>query len=106
MENPKVVINGIMYYDEPKPITLRYSDIVDDPFPDPQEAELTFQINGHRERAFAPLRTVDRENQIVTAEVIGEGETGETYLISFPPTNFGKTSFSAQRQDLEEITVY
>ena len=104
MENAKIVINGIMYYDEPQPITLRYADIVDDPFPEPQEAELTFQINGNRERAFAPLRTVDREKQVVTAEIIGE--TDQTYLISFPPTNFGKTSFSAQRKDLEEITVH
>ena len=104
MQN-QITLNGITYYDEPRAITLRYHEISDDPFPEPQEAEITFQINGHQERAFAPLRTVDKEAQSVKAEIIGEGEDGKTYLVSFPPTNFGKTSFTANRGDIEAIKI-
>ena len=105
MASQGITLNGITYYNQPKAITLRYHEIVDDPFPEPQEAEITFQINGNQELAFAPLRTVDKENQSVTAEIIGESEAGDIYLISFPPTNFGKTSFRVSREDIQGITV-
>jgi hypothetical protein len=101
----QITLNGITYYDEPRAITLRYHEITDDPFPEPQEAEITFQIDGYQERAFAPLRIVDKGAQSVKAEIIGEGEDGNTYLVSFPPTNFGKTSFTANRGDIESIKI-
>jgi hypothetical protein len=91
------------YYDEPTEITLRFVEIVRDPFPEPQEAEVTFQINGHQETAFVPLRNVDSDSWQVKASIIGEHQNN--LLVSFPPTNFGKTTFSADRHDLLEITV-
>ena len=93
----------IVYYEIPQEIVLRYREIVEDPFPQPQEAEVTFQINGHSEQAFVPLRSVDKENQHVRAAIIGE-YLGNV-LVSFPPTNFGQTMFQARRDDLQEITV-
>ena len=84
-------------------VILQCSRIVEDPFPEPQEAEVTFEINGHSENAFVPLRNVDRENNRVVATILGEHQ--DSLVESFPPTNFGQTTFSARKADLQAITV-
>ena len=91
------------YYKTPRRVVLEYSHIVEDPFPEPQEAEVTFKINGHSENAFVPLRNVDRDNKHVVATILGENQ--DSLVVSFPPTNFGQTTFSARKADLEAITV-
>ena len=53
--------------------------------------------------AFVPLRIVDEEKRVVMATLLGESEG--KILVSFPPTNFEQTRFSASEQDLEKIAL-
>ena len=84
-------------------LDLNYTDILNDPFPTPQEAEVWFQIGDSQKSAFVPLSWVDTERKTAKAALIGESD-GEI-LVSFPPTNFGQTRFYASKEDLERIAV-
>ena len=82
-------------------VDLTYSDIEDDPFPTPQEAEVWFDLGEVRRSAFIPLLWVDKARGTAKAAFIGE--SGGEILVSFPPTNFGQTRFYASKEDLERI---
>ena len=91
------------YYVEPVFAELRYVKMDKDPFPTPQEAQVWFLLDGRRKTAFVPLRIVNEELQTVTATLVGEYEG--KIVVSFPPTNFGRTTFSAEESELEKIVV-
>jgi hypothetical protein len=93
----------IRLYTEPVAAPLHYVKIQKDPFPTPQEAQVWFQLNGVRRTAFVPLDIVDEERGAVTATLLGE--FNGKIVVSFPPTNFGQTRFSAYEEDLERIAV-
>ena len=59
-------------YAEPIIVPLRYEEIWKDPFPEPAEAEVRFDLGGERRHAFVPLFIVDEENQTVQAALLGE----------------------------------
>ncbi len=103
MEKGTLQPEQIRLYTEPVAATLRYVKIQKDPFPTPQEAQVWFQLNGIRRTAFVPLDIVDEEHEAVTATLLGEYKG--KIIVSFPPTNFGQTRFSANEADLEKIAI-
>ncbi len=90
-------------YMEPVAATLRYVDMDKDPFPTPQEAQVWFKLGEGRKTAFVPLYIVDEERQTVIATLLGE--RGDKIVVSFPPTTFGQTRFSAYEADLDKIAI-
>ena len=94
---------SVRFYVEPVLANLTYSKITKDPFPTPQEAEVWFELNGETKSAFVPLSIVNEERETVLAALIGE--IGGEIVVSFPPTNFGQTKFSAGEADLERIAT-
>ena len=89
---------------------LRYQDIQKDPFPTPQEAQIRIVlVNGRSIIAFVPLDNVNEENQTVVATLEARTQL-EGYqnniTVSFPPTNFGQTRFTASREELDPIANY
>lgn len=90
-------------YVQPVFVELKYCKIVKDPFPTPQEAQVLFCLGDRNRSAFVPLTIVNEGRGTVLASFIGEKE-GEI-LVRFPPTNFGRTTFSAPESELEKIAV-
>ena len=82
---------------------LRYTKMHKDPFPTPQEAQVWFKLGDENRTAFVPLAIVDEERTTVRAALIGEYRG--KIVVSFPPTNFGHTRFSAMESDLEKIVA-
>ena len=103
MEKGTLQPEQMRLYAEPVAAALHYVKIQKDPFPTPQEAQVWFQLNGVRRTAFVPLDIVDEASEAVTATLLGEYEG--KIVVSFPPTNFGQTRFSAAEADLEKIAV-
>ena len=103
MEKGTLPPEPVRLYMEPVRACLRYDKIHKDPFPTPQEAQVWFQLNGVRRTAFVPLDIVDEERGAVIATLLGEYQG--KIVVSFPPTNFGQTRFSASEADLERISV-
>ena len=93
----------IRYYKEPVPANLKYLEMHKDPFPTPEEAQVWFQLGDRRKTAFVPLRIVNEAKGTVTATLLGE--RGDKIVVSFPPTNFGRTRFSALESELDAIAV-
>lgn len=93
----------IRLYTDPVAAPLHYVKIQKDPFPTPQEAQVWFQLDGVRRTAFVPLDIVDEEREAVTATLLGE--FNGKIVVSFPPTNFGQTRFSAYEEDLARIAI-
>ena len=91
------------YYVEPVLAELSYIRMDKDPFPTPQEAQVWFQLNERTKTAFVPLRIVNEERGTVLAALVGE-HYGRI-VVSFPPTNFGQTTFSAMESELDKIVV-
>ena len=91
------------FYVQPVLACLRYIKMHKDPFPTPQEAQVWFLLNDETKTAFVPLNIVDEERETVTAALVGEYHG--KIVVSFPPTNFGQTRFSAKEADLEKIVV-
>lgn len=91
------------YYVQPVFTELRYVRLDKDPFPTPQEAQVWFLLNGKRKYAFVPLQIVDEERCTVTATLIGEREG--KIVVTFPATNFGRTTFAANEAELDKIAV-
>ena len=91
------------YYVEPVLAELRYVKMDKDPFPTPQEAQVWFSLGGRNKTAFVPLRIVSEERGTVLANLIGESEG--KIVVTFPPTNFGRTTFSALEAELDSIVV-
>jgi hypothetical protein len=91
----------IRFYTQPVMAALSYVDIHKDPFPTPEEAQVWFQLNGEQRTAFVPLEIVDEERKTVWAALVGEYQG--KIVVSFPPTNFGQTKFSAEESHLEKI---
>ena len=94
---------AIRFYVEPVLAELAYTKMHKDPFPTPQEAQVWFLLNDELKTAFVPLNIVNEERNTVTAALIGEFQG--RIVVSFPPTNFGQTRFSAEEADLEKIFV-
>ena len=92
---------SLRLYTQQVTVELEYANMQKDPFPTPQEAQVWFELDGGRKTAFVPLDIVDEEKGTVTATLLGEYE--EKVVVSFPPTNFGQTRFSAESADLEKI---
>ena len=87
---------------QPVAVALHYKDIQKDPFPTPQEAQVWFELDaGRRLAAFVPLDNVDEENKTVIATLLGEYQ--DHIVVSFPPTNFGQTRFTASEAELKQI---
>ena len=95
--------SAFRYYVEPVMVTLQYTAIQKDPFSEPQEAAVLFNIKGEDKSAYVPLFIVDENAQTVRAALLGE--EGNEILVSFPPTNFGHTKFMADEESLREIAV-
>ena len=93
----------IRYYVSPVPVNLKCCRIDPDPFPEPQEAQVQFQLGDRRKTAFVPLDIVDQANQTVTASLVGEFQG--RIVAQFPPTSFGRTRFAATEAELEPIVV-
>ena len=91
------------YYVEPVLAELSYYRMHKDPFPTPQEAQVWFRLDDRNKTAFVPLNIVNEERGTVLAGLIGECEG--KIVVSFPPTNFGRTTFSADESELEKIAV-
>ena len=87
---------SVRFYLEPVMVNLNYSKLTKDPFPTPQEAQVWFDLDGELKTAFVPLGIVDEERGTVTVALVGEFEG--KILVSFPPTNFGQTKFSANEK--------
>lgn len=96
-------VSAFSYYTEPVIVELRYEKISKDPFPEPQEAQVFFQLTGKGRSAFVPLFLVDEDRGTVKAALVGED--GEKILVSFPPTNFGQTRFMADEESLNKIAA-
>ena len=94
---------SIRFYTEPVVVALSYVDIHKDPFPTPEEAQVWFKLNGEDKAAFVPLDIVDEKRKAVWAALIGEYQ--DKIVVSFPPTNFGQTKFSAEEIHLEKIVI-
>ena len=94
---------AMRYYVEPVMAELSYIEICKDPFPTPQEAQVLFQLDGRTRSAFVPLRIVNEARGTVTALLIGECEG--KIVVTFPPTNFGRTTFSADETELDRIAI-
>lgn len=90
-------------YVQPVPVELRYCRIVKDPFPTPQEAQVLFCLGDRNRSAFVPLSIVNEERGTVVANLIGEREG--KIVVTFPPTNFGRTTFSAYEAELDNIAI-
>lgn len=90
-------------YTEPVAAALRYDEMHKDPFSTPQEAQVWFKLDGVRRTAFVPLYIVDEARQAVTATLLGEYQG--KIVVSFPPTTFGQTRFSAKEADLDKIAI-
>ena len=91
------------YYVDIVMAELSYFKMDKDPFPTPQEAQVWFRLNDRNQTAFVPLRIVNEERGTVVAALIGEYEG--KIVVTFPPTNFGRTTFLADEAELEEIVV-
>ena len=91
------------YYVEPVLAELSYIRMDKDPFPTPQEAQVWFRLDERTKTAFVPLRIVNEERGTVLAALVGEYEG--KIVVTFPPTNFGRTTFSAEEAELEKIVV-
>lgn len=92
-------------YGQPVRVALYYKDIQKDPFPTPQEAQVWFELEtGRRLTAFVPLDNVNEENQTVVATLLGGYQ--DHFVVSFPPTNFGQTRFTASKAELDPIASY
>ena len=103
MEKGTLQPEQVRLYMEPVRASLRYDKIQKDPFPTPQEAQVWFQLDGGRRTAFVPLDIVDEEREAVIATLLGEYRG--KIVVSFPPTNFGQTRFSATEAELDGISV-
>ena len=103
MEKGTLQPEQVRLYMEPVRACLRYDKIQKDPFPTPQEAQVWFQLDGGRRTAFVPLDIVDEEREAVIATLLGEYRG--KIVVSFPPTNFGQTRFSATEAELDRISV-
>ena len=99
----KLKPESMQFYVEPMLANLTYAKMTKDPFPTPQEAQVWFELDEETKMAFVPLNIVNEEQNTVTAALIGEVEG--RIVVSFPPTNFGQTRFSAFQKDLERVIV-
>ena len=93
----------LRWYTKPIVADLRYEDIVKDPFPTPEEAQVWFRLGEKLQSAFVPLFVVDEENGTVRAALLGE--QGAKIYVSFPPTNFGQTRFFSSEDNLAKIAM-
>ena len=88
-------------YENPMVVELQYVEIWKDPFPEPWEAEVQFDLGAEQKFAFTRLNLIDEENRTARAALLGE-RNGDV-LVAFPPTNFGETKFYANSDDLLKI---
>ena len=88
-------------YEKPVVVELRYVEMWKDPFPEPWEAEVQFDLGDQQKYAFTRLNLIDEENQTARAALLGE-RNGDV-LVAFPPTNFGETKFYANADNLLKI---
>lgn len=94
----------LRYYPQPKSVRLRCVKIAQSPydlFSEPQDAAIWIELGTIRKDAIVPLHIVDKARQTVTATLVGE--RGGRILVSLDPTQFGSTSFSAEKDDLDAI---
>ena len=94
-----------MTYHAPIMVGVRYEEITKEPLDPPQEAQAWFQVNGERKTAFVPLYAVDEEQHRAFGAIIA-GSQDNVVMVEFPPTTFGQSRFTAQKEDLEKIVIY
>ncbi len=99
----QLVPESVRFYVEPVMANLTYRKMTKDPFPTPQEGQVWFDLDGELRSAFVPLSIVNEARSTVTAALVGEYQG--KILVSFPPTNFGQTKFSASEAALEKIAA-
>ena len=88
-------------YEKSVVVELKYVDIRKDPFPEPWEATVQFDLGTEQKFAFTRLNLVDEGNKTARATLVGE-RNGDV-LVVFPPTNFGETKFYADSRQLLKI---
>ena len=88
-------------YEKPVVVEIRYVEIQKDPFPEPWEAEVQFDLGDEQQFAFTRLNLVNEEHKTAKATLVGEKD-GKV-LVAFPPTNFGETRFYAESAALLKI---
>lgn len=88
-------------YDKPVVVELKYVDIRKDPFPEPWEAAVQFDLGAEQKFAYTRMNLIDETNRTARATLVGE-KNGKV-LVAFPPTNFGETRFYADSDSLLQI---
>ena len=94
-------VSAFRWYEKPVVVELRYAQLWKDPFPEPWEAEVQFDLGAEKPNAFTRLNLIDEQNGTARATLLGE-RNGEV-LVAFPPTNFGETKFYADSDALLKI---
>ena len=90
-------------YRTPVVTHLRYEDIVKTDFFMPDVVGVYVRIGNVRQSCVVPYRIVDEESKTVEAALLGEQD--DKILVTFPPTSFGQTNFSATLDELETIAI-
>lgn len=94
-----------MFYHAPIMVGILYDNITKEPLEPPQEAQAWFQVNGERKTAFVPLYAVDEVHRRAFGAIIADS-IENLVIVEFPPTTFGQSRFTAQKEDLEKIMIY
>ncbi len=82
---------------------LRYSELSKTEGFFPDAVAVSVCVGEATENLIVPYRVVEEETGTVAASLMGEREG--RILVSFPPTSFGQSQFSATYEDLAQVTV-
>ena len=82
---------------------LRYSELSKTEGFFPDAVAVSVRVGEETEQFIVPYRIVEEDAGTVAASLMGEREG--RILVSFPPTSFGQSKFSATYEDLAHITV-
>ena len=82
---------------------LRYSELSKTEGFFPDAVAVSVRVGEETEQLIVPYRIVGEDAGTVAASLMGEREG--RILVSFPPTSFGQSKFSATYKDLAHITV-
>ncbi len=88
-------------YKKPVLANLIYERIAKTRFFMPDIVGVYLRVGEELQSCAVPYSIVDEDNGTVEAALLGE--FGDRILVTFPPTSFGQTNFSATLQELEQI---
>lgn len=90
-------------YLQPVVATIRYEDIAKSTFFMPDVVGVYCRIGQELQSCVVPKSIVDESKKTVEATLLGEQDN--MILVTFPPTSFGQTKFSATIDELERIAA-